>query len=71
MQTSSTDKTDGILASKNPLRTKEQKTQHYEIFHGNSSFGYGAIDHSHSQRPVLRIFPLDQSISKFYIKLAN
>jgi len=38
---------------------------------GNNLFGHGAIAHSHSQQPVLRIFPLDQPIRHFYFKLTN
>jgi len=38
---------------------------------GNSSFGHGDIAHSHSQRPVLRVFPLDQPIRYFYFKLTE
>jgi len=36
---------------------------------GNGSFGHGAI--VHSQRPILGIFSLDQSIRYFYFKLTN
>jgi len=35
---------------------------------GNSLFRHGAIPHSHSRRPVLRVFPLDQPIRYFYFK---
>jgi len=57
------------------LRTLFWWSQNGELnrhhFHENGSFGHGVIIHSHSQRSVLRVFSLDQSIRYFYLKLIN
>jgi len=49
------------LISKWPLKVSLTGTVHLD----------GVIVHSHSQRPVLRVFLLDKSIRYFYFKLTN
>jgi len=40
-----------------------------EMIHRHCAIAHSAI--AHSQRLVLRVFPLDQSIRYFYFKLTN